>query len=84
MAAKFLKSLFGDDGIEEEEYYDDAPAAPAKGNNKVVSFNESRAKLLPSYWPGGQSLSTLPRWTLRRRPGWLIFSTAQSTPSMVK
>jgi cell division inhibitor SepF len=44
MAAKFLKSLFGDDGIEDEEYYDNASAAPAKENNKVVSFNESRAK----------------------------------------
>lgn len=45
MAANFLKSLFGDDELAQDEYYDQPTAAPEKSSNsKVVSFNESRIK----------------------------------------
>ncbi|MGM9892204.1 cell division protein SepF [Limosilactobacillus sp.] len=44
MAANFLKSLFGDDEVEQDDYYDnDQPAPRSEGNNKVVSFSEGQA-----------------------------------------
>lgn len=45
MAANFLKSLFGDEDVDEQEYYE-APeqnTVPANnGSNKVVAFNSRR------------------------------------------
>ena len=44
MAANFLKSLFGDDDLEQQdEYYENPQPANHQGNNKVVSFSEGQA-----------------------------------------
>lgn len=44
MAANFLKSLFGDDEVEQDEYYENnRPAQRNSGSNKVVSFSEGQA-----------------------------------------
>lgn len=44
MAANFLKSLFGDDDLEQQdEYYENPQPASHQGNNKVVSFSEGQA-----------------------------------------
>ncbi|MBB1123418.1 cell division protein SepF [Limosilactobacillus albertensis] len=45
MAANFLKSLFGDEDIDEQEYYetsDQNSVASTNSNNKVVSINSGR------------------------------------------
>ncbi|MBB1069327.1 cell division protein SepF [Limosilactobacillus sp. RRLNB_1_1] len=45
MAANFLKSLFGDEDIDEQEYYetsDQNTVASTNSNNKVVSINSGR------------------------------------------
>ena len=43
MAANFLKSLFGDEDLEQQDdYYENKQPAPrGKASNKVVSFNEA-------------------------------------------
>lgn len=43
MAANFLKSLFGDEDLEQQDdYYENKQPAPrSKASNKVVSFNEA-------------------------------------------
>ena len=46
MAANFLKSLFGDEDIDEQEYYEtsdqNSVASTTNSNNKVVSINSGR------------------------------------------
>lgn len=42
MAANFLKSLFGDDDLEQDDYYENKQPAPrGNGSNKVVSISEA-------------------------------------------
>ena len=44
MAANFLKSLFGDDEAEQDDYYEAQQPAPRNdGTNLVVSFSEGHA-----------------------------------------
>ncbi|MBB1078542.1 cell division protein SepF [Limosilactobacillus sp. STM2_1] len=46
MAANFLKSLFGDEDVDEQDNYyestDQSNLAPANSNNKIVSINSGR------------------------------------------